>query len=359
MGTTFGSLHVYSMEPITGFENFRSFSPGWQTYLPQEAPEDHFELKKLAKLVSQRTDHPVLWFFIFDSESISFEFFRSGRKIAGYTGDTGKNIYAIPDLIGIHADGKRRLSKILNCADVDFQLSLLEEYFGLCLLPVPELYGEDAEAFVRMRSDKLYQAYLNEEKKITGRHSPICTELVWESAGKLFHHEFNGDVLHYRPGLYLFGYDTFESNFVEDPLRPVRFTDGQLMSITREEFDSAPKLRHQDALEDDRYCVEWAKHYQVHFTDLAPESFRGRTMIAPRGYYIRWFDDKDRVILSNDRGGIAVADESMSVIAKLRVKGIPIDYSKGFLLTVGSESGFAYCYHPNNYVRIYRLYDKS
>ena len=353
MGTTFASVHVYSAEPISGFGNFHLFSPGWQTYLPEEAAEDPFALKKLAKLVSQRTDHPVLWFFIFDSESISFEFFRSGRKIAGYTGDTGKNIYAIPDLIGIHADGKRRLSKILNCADVDFQLSLLEEYFGLCLLPVPELYGESAAAFARVRGDQLYQEFLNEEKKLTGKQSPIGAELVWEHVGKLFHHEFHGDVLHYRPGYYLFGYDTFES----DKLCPVRFCNGSLEAITQDEFDTAPKRSVHDREKDDRYDAEWDLQYRIRFTDSAPEGLRGRTLLAPRGYYMRWFDEKGRIILANDRG-IAVVDDSLKAIAKLSVKGIPTDYADGYLLTVGSESGFAYCYQPDNYVRIYRLFDR-
>lgn len=270
-----------------------------------------------------------------------------------------KNLFGIPSLIGYENGQKRRLSKILSCADIDIQLELLEEYFGVCLIPFPEILEESPNIISRVRGEDLYQAYLAEEKKLTGKQSPIQVMLVSEQTGKLFEHKFNdNDMQYFKPDHYYFGYDTFDSSFDGGALHPVRFEQGKLVSITQEEFDAAPKVLNQNARVDERYTEEFYPSYKVHFTDKAPDGFKNKTLVAPRGFYFYWFDEKERAILSDERGSIAVVDETLKVIAKMRVKGDPVDFVDGYILTAGSESFYAYYYNPSNAVRIYRIYDK-
>lgn len=362
MGTTFSSIHVYSPYEIKNFPNFHSFSAGWQTYMPTEEPEDPFAFRALAKKISRSIDAPVLCFFIFDSESILFEFYKNGKKVSAYSqADTNgcKNLYGIPALVGYESGQKKRLSPILSCADVDFQIELLEEYFGVCLLPFLEIFEEDPNALSRVRDEKRYLAYLEEEKKLTGKQSPIKAELISEQAGKLFGHKIDDkEWRFYTPGHYYFGYDTYASNLEDGALRPVRFEQGELVAITQEEFDAAPKALCQDSRGDERFSVEYYPVYKIHFTDKAPEGFKNKTLVTPRGVYFFCFDEKGRVILSNERNGIAVVDDTLKVIAKIRIKGEAVQIADGYILAAGGESFFAHCYNPNNAVRIYRMYDK-
>lgn len=107
MGTTLSSVHVYTPNAISDMEDFYSFSNGWQTYLPEEPPEDPFEYRPFAKKISKRIDAPVLWFYIFDSESIWFEFYQNGKRVSAYSQQdlTGtKNLYGVPALVGYEGD---------------------------------------------------------------------------------------------------------------------------------------------------------------------------------------------------------------------------------------------------------------
>ncbi len=357
MGTTFSSIHIYSSYEVNDFPNFYSFSAGWQTYMPKEEPEDPLVFRALAKKISRSIDAPVLWFYIYDSESLLFEFYKNGKKVAAYSQmDTNgcKNLYGIPTLIGYESGQKRRLSKILSCADIDFQLNLLEEYLGVCLLPFFEIFEEEPDTLSRVRGEKHYLAYLAEEKKLTGNQAPIKVELISEQTGKLFEHKFDdADKRFFKPYHYYFGYDIENS-----PLRPVRFEQGKLVAITEEEFDAAPKVLSQNARVDERFSEEFYPSYKVHFTDKAPEGLKNKTLVTPRGFYFYWFDEKGRAILSDERGGIAVVDDSLKVIAKLRVKGTPVEFADGYILTAGSESFYAYYYNPANSIRVYRIFDK-
>ena len=103
MGMTLSSIHVFTTEPIIGADYFVSLSDSWQTYMPPELPEDLFEYRKFAKRISNITDAPVLWFYVFDDEAIWFEFYQKGKRISAYSAEelTGtKNLYGIPSLIG-------------------------------------------------------------------------------------------------------------------------------------------------------------------------------------------------------------------------------------------------------------------
>ena len=362
MGTTLSSIHIYSPNPVSTFPDFHSFSDGWQTYVPKNEPEDPFAFQGLAKKISRSIDAPVLWFYIYDSDLLVFQFYKNGKKIASYsqTEPNGcKNLYAIPSMIGYENGQKRRLSKILSCADIEYQIALLEEYFGVCLVPIPELISESSNAMFRLRSESLYRSYLTEEKKLIGKKSPINVALVSEQTGKLFDGKFGDeDIWSFRPNYYYFGYSTFESNFRDGALYPVRFESGKLVPITQEEFDAVPPIPRQNAREDERFSEEFSPSYKVHFTDKAPDGLKNKTLVPPRGYYFYWFDEKGRAILSNERGGLAVVDDTLKVIAKIQVKGTPVNYADGYILTVGSESFFAYYYNPSNSIRIYRIFDK-
>lgn len=362
MGTTLSSVHVYTPNAISGMKDFYSFSNGWQTYLPEEPPEDPFEYRPFAKKISKRIDAPVLWFYIFDSESIWFEFYQNGKKVSAYSQQdlTGtKNLYGVPALVGYEEGQKRRLSRILSCADVDFQIELLEEYFGVCLIPFPEMLDEGEAALCRERGDRLYCSLLEEDKKVAGKQAPMKAELVWQRTGKIFERKFGADHNTFKPNHFYFGYDTFFSNFQNGALRPVRFEKGELVEISQEEFNCAPQVLCCDGRKDDRIEEEYYPVAKVRFTDKAPAGLRGKTLVMPRGFWFFCFDEKGRAILSDERGGISVVDDTLKVIAKMRVKGMPIIYADGYILTAGTHSFYAYVYDRSDAVRVYRISEKE
>lgn len=362
MGTTLSSVHIYTTTIVENesLSDFRTFSDGWYTYIPSETPDDPLQLCSFAKGISKRINAPVLWFYIFDSESIWFEFYQGGKRISAYSQEgmtSNKNLYGIPKLIGYEDGQKRRLSRILSCADIDLQLELLEEYFGVCLLPFPDMLDESPDIFHRIRSDKKYLALIEEDKKLTGKLSPFKAELVYERKGKLFYHHFGENDRFIKQHCYYLGYESLESLYQKGALTPVRFENGQLIPITQEEFDNAESIPRYESRKDDRFTEEYIP-YKVHFTDKAPAEFRGKTLTTPRGFYFNWFDEKGRAILSDERGGIAIVDDSLKVVAKMRVKGEPVDYLDGYILTTGSRSFFEYGYYPKDAVRIYRICEK-
>lgn len=363
MGTTFSSIHIYSPNAVCDFPDFRSFSEGWQTYMPMEEQEDPFVFQKLARKLSKKTDAPVLWFYTFDSEYNVFVFYRDGKRVAAYSQrDGNKNLYSIPALVGYESGQKQRLSKILSCASLDLQITLLEEYFGVCLLPLPELLEESPELLSRVRSETQYRAYMAEEKRLTGKRAPVEMVMVLERTGKVFLSRFgDGDMMTRRPHYYYFGYDTPESTFQNGALRPVHFEQGKLVPVSQEEFDAVPKVKFLTWAEGEGeiFSDEFYPTYKVHFTEKAPAGFRNKTLTTPPGFYFYWFDEKCRAILSDEHGGLAVVDDSLKVIAKMRVKGRPVDFVDGCILTVGRDSIGGYGYDPFSHIRIYRMVDKE
>jgi hypothetical protein len=360
MGMTLSSIHVFTTEPIIGVEYFVSLSDSWQTYMPPELPEDLFEYRKFAKRISNITDAPVLWFYVFDDEAIWFEFYQKGKRISAYSSEelTGtKKLYGIPSLIGYEDGQKRRLSRILACADVEFQIELLEEYFGVCLLVCPEFQDEPKETFRRERCDVKYQELLAEEKEITGKKARIKAELVFEEKGKIFYHKFADCGNTYKPQHYYFGYKSWASILVNGNLKPVRFAGDQLLTISQKEFDAAASVPKMFEHEDERFTYEFFPVNKVSFTEKAPQGLRGKTLKMPKGYYFQWFDHKGRAILSDEKGGLIIVDDSLKAIAKIRLKGSPVDYVDGYILTAGSRSFFEYCHYPTDAIRIYKLID--
>jgi len=347
---------------VEGFGRFLPLSDSWQTFIPEEEPENPLEHRKLAKKISKSIAAPVLWFFIFDEEAIQFEFYLNGKRVATYDQRDSiacKNLYGIPALVGYESGQKRRLSKILSCGDIDFQLEMLEEYFGLCLVPFPELLDEDPGKLQRCRGEEKYLEYMAEEKKLSGRNAPIRAELVWEREGKIFHTRF-GEFKHglIRPHHYYFGFSAPVPETEDYVLHTVRFTGTELEYITQEQFDSVTETYWHDSMSHDSYSIEGFPSYRIHFSDTAPEHLRGKTLIPPRGFQFYRFDEKGRVLLTNTRGSLAVVDKTMKVIAKMQLKGMPVDYLNGHILTAGGGSLWAYFYSSSDKIRIYHIVEK-
>lgn len=60
-------------------------------------------------------------------------------------------------------------------------------------------------------------------------------------------------------------------------------------------------------------------------------------------------------MLTDYKRSLIVMDNTGNVVSRCSIKGDPVDYRDGFILTEGPGSEYAYEYSPNDYVRIYRL----
>lgn len=362
MGTTFSSVHVYRSEAITEHGRFRSFSEGWQTYLP-EGEVDAGQLQKFARKLSKLLPEPVLWFSLFDSDKAYFSIYQGGKQAAAGAPLSCTHVFRIPALVGYGEGQKRRIAQILSDTEGEEQTALLEEFFGVCLLPLPELLEEEPEALCRQREDTLYRAFQEKAKALaipSGKHAPVQVELVHERDGKLFYSLFNGPRVK-KSDCFLFGYETAEPE--ARALRPMRFRNGKLESISQVEYDSQEAdLEIADKMVEDK-VNPWPRPSEFVFTRQAPAAFQGKSIILDRNfnpeYVFACFDHRERAIFEGARGTLLVVNASMEVIAKLRIKGDFVCCRDGYILTAGSGSFYAYCYDPGQKVRIYRILDKE
>ena len=220
MGLTLCSVHILSDEmPRIPGADFESFSNGWYTCKNLGSFEDDY---KLARKISKITDKPVLFFFVYDSDIVSFSFLINGRKIVDFSTESTsspKGISKIPEIVGDDQKGsKRKISTLLQCADNERLISLLEEYFGLNLLFDAEYLSESTDVKFE-KGEGLYREYLEEYKKICGKNAAIRAEMIKEYHGKIFMSQFGSEK--YCPQFYyLFGYDTPENH----KLHPVLFS---------------------------------------------------------------------------------------------------------------------------------------
>lgn len=352
MGTTFSSIHILSNEaPQISYFEFKSFSNGWQTCINIFSDWDPNYLLNAAKLISKQTSSPVLCYYIFDSEYIHFEFLQNGKLFARYSDDefvSNKNLYGIPPLLGYASGYKKRLSNILGCSDAEEKNDLLEEYFGVCLLPFPECFS-DHSTLIREKSDILYTEFIENEIALTGPKAPISLDLITEQKGKIFWDYFGKYTK--KEHCYLFGYDVPNSK----SLKPVRFCGEQIKPISTEEFDqNRIPLRYQR----DFYEMEYGATSYALFNDLAPASYTNKKMKMPNGFFPLGFDTKNRLVLHGQRK-IYIADESMNIIAKKTIKGDCADMVGDFILTYSGDSFCGYEYEPKATIRIYRLIEKK
>ena len=354
MGTTLSSIHILSNEAIQldGFK-FQSFSDGWQTATAGFSDHDFKCAWNEANLISKKIAFPVLHYYISDSDSVYFRFLQKGKCISQYSDDEfikNKNLYGIPALIGYGDGYKKRLSCILSCADANEKNKMLEEFFGVCLLPFSE-YLSTPSILKREKSDTLYREFIKKEKEITGKQASISLNLIAEIKGKIFTNYFGSFPLTEKEHCFLFGYEAEGSN----ELKPVRFSGEKLEQISLEEFNQD---RTSTIDKSSFYIFDREIPHGVIFSDKTPEPYRGKKMKLPSGMYPFAFDDKNRLILSQ-HGKIVVADESMKIIAKCSIKGEPTDMVGSYILSTSVMSFFGYCYDPVSTVRIYKLVDKK
>ncbi len=347
MGTTFVSIHIYENNAIEdSFFKFSSFSDGWQTNVTDLSEIDFNTIFKNVKRISKTCDAPVLWFSVNDSDYMDFAFYVKGKLSAKYSFES-KNLYGIPGLIGLGEGNKKRLSNILQAADIDERIALLEEYFGVCLLPFPECFATP-EILKRERSDRLYLEYTKKNKAIMKAGASISAKIVAEYDGKLFANVF-GEHETVKEHCFLYGYK--DEN---DQLAPVRFCGGALEPITAEEFNTD---RIPDQIKQDEFEIKFGGVCSVTFKDKSPEAYVGKTMNLPNGYFPFGFDSKERLVLCSERG-IAVVNKNLEIIAKVSLKGDIDDMVDDYILTTTGGSFFAYLYEPNAKIRIYQLTDK-
>lgn len=188
------SVHILSDEmPMIPGVDFHSFSEGWYTCTNLCSFEDEY---KLARKISKNTEKPLLYFFVYDSDIVSFVFLKSGRIIVDFSTESSsvpKGISKIPEIIGDDQKGcKRKISTILQCSDNELLISLLEEYFGLNLL-FDAVDRSDSTDFKVEKGDRIYREYLEEYKKICGKNAAIRAEMIKEYHGKIFVSQFGSE----------------------------------------------------------------------------------------------------------------------------------------------------------------------
>lgn len=328
MGFTLSSIHVYTDQSIeSGLCKFDSFSDHWQTCVTAFSnPGVYLEkAKKLSKEISA----PVLCFGVFDSDFITLTFYVNGRIEASYSGNgfsAARNIYRIPQLVGYESGEKRRLSRILACADAERQIDMLEELFGVCLLIDEELiaFGEHLH---RTKGNALYQAFWEEEKALEGAHANLKANLIFEQAA------FLDDHIPLSTFYYPLHY--FRMEELTRAVSIVHFQNGKLIPVppAQQEHVISQRILYEDRYGYDLVVSEPNISQGWRFCENAPEAFAGKVMKLPAGFYPFYFYDKDRFLLSNLRNTVAFMDESLKIIKKLHLQGIPYDVADGYILT--------------------------
>ena len=347
MGTSLTSVHVFSNSaPVDCGFSFRSFSPDWQTCIDDFSGQLPGCSRGAAKLISKHTDSPVLYFEVFDSEAVWFEFFLNGKPV--------KKLFDIPALIGYGDGQKRRLSLILQCSDVDLEIGMLEEYLGVCLLYTPEL--EDVpELLCRKRNDTLYKRYQENEKTLTGKAAPFKINLIAEYPGKLFWDVF-GKHETSKPHFFLYGYTSAESLIKNDhKLTPVQFT-GSALEISDSDTFEQDRMPHR--YEDLRFEMHYGTPCKVTFSHDCPPDYCGKTMTLPDGFFPWAFLQSGELLLQGNRR-VYVVDETLKVVAKLSIKGDIADVVGNYILTTTGDSFCGYCYEPKAKIYIYEVAKKQ
>ena len=322
MGTTVSSIHIYTSEPIPeGLGSFVSFSKGWQTRLPEPSAANDFEAdQKQARRLSKHLPYPILYFWEFDSDEFGFVLFCSGKQVTIFGTDPyteAKGLFKLPEYIGYPEGNKRRLSRILSCADMEYSIAMLEEYFGVCLEVFFDLLDMPQD-LIRTRSDEKYRAYLEEERRFTGKDAGIYVELTEEVFGKLEDNPVFGDFS--RPKQHIFYLAQFHTLAERcSPLPAVEFRHGKLMPADGSVIQKA-KIKEYD---DPRFHVEFYPRTTVTFSDLSPAPYRSKCFTAlPRGYYPYDFDEGDALILQRERGGCAFWNYDVEFVGRCGGDGV-------------------------------------
>lgn len=356
MGVTISSIHVYSKDEISLPDlKFVSFSQNWYTLIAEQDTLNSTLAKKISKLLQM----PVLWFSTLDSEGIAFCFCLGGKFVSQYSDffQQSKGIFSIPSLIGYEKGHKRRISHILSCSDFDQKISLLEEFFGVCLLLFPELLTTSPAEMNCVRGEAKYLEFNEEEKKLRGKNAPVKATLISKAHGKIFYQRFKQNIGYHRHRYFYFGYDTEASAYSDGNLRPIHFLNGEFIPAAEE--DMSVQLV-SDSSEDESFRINYDyPKVIVDCTEKAPKRYANKSLVMPNGFFPLGFDNRERIFLYNIHGGIVVMDPDNKIISRFSVKGIPFLLDGEYILTSDQGSFFAYLYEPNSYICIYRITDKS
>ncbi len=352
MGTSLISIHIFgSAAPEHTDVSFVSHASNRLTCTDNLTEKGWGFAHKTAKLISKQIDVPILCFGVFDSEMIWLEFFQNGTSAARYSDgavSSNRKLYDIPAMVGYRDGQKKRLSHILACSDTDRKISMLEEFFGVCLLYHPEL-EETPNILFRAQEDKLYRDYLAEEKALSGAKSPISLKLIREYPGKLFFDTF-GNHTTVKPHFFLYGF--CEENC--RTLTPMQFTGTDLAAVESDVFQTDRIIRQH---EDPRFEIHYGTRCKAGFSELCPPAYRGKTMTLPNGFYPVGFLPSGELLLEGN-GRIFFADDSCKIVAKSSIKGEVADVLDRYILTVSGDSFCGYCYDPKAKIRIYETIKK-
>ena len=153
----------------------------------------------------------------------------------------------------------------------------------------------------------------------------------------------------------MFGYDASDQR----ELRPVFFSGGELVPcvLKSEDYVKLPGNRYP-AWVSVKYDVRVDKYY-FKFASDAPAEFAGSEIACPKGYYFLSTDNRNHIILTDYKHSLLFMDRTGNVVSRCSVKGDPIAFRDGFILTEGPGSGFAFEYSSTDYVRIYKLHYKT
>ncbi len=348
------SVHIVAEQlPMIEGVTFKSFSNGWYTLVDRLENVDLYEFsRKLSKMI----DAPIFCFSISDEEMINITVFKKGKIAARYDDYEffeNRKIYDIPALAGLSDGMKRRLSVILGCVKLSWRISLLEEYFGVCILS-KDNFGGNCKKYKREKSDIEYKKYCEYEKIITGKKAPFVLKLIKTYNGKLFDKHFGEYARTLKPHYFYYDNSDEKADYVSGLLQ-VRFTGTELTNAQDEDYsiNSNYISYEQDSRFDIQYRGE-GNHRTVAFSSDCPEAFRGRIFSLLEGYYPYDFLPGGELLLFN-RGHIAVMNAEGDLLARQSISGDIADIIDDYILTASSDSFYGYEYNKKAKIHIYKI----
>lgn len=351
MGLSFISLHVFSGQKIdSSLGSFVSYSEGWQT-LAEDIPAYDEALLRRCRRISKLALAPVLLFQVLDSDCCIMNIYSGGKDIARLVGSEHSGMTKIPALLGFEDQPKNRLREIISCTDAETQCAMLEEYFGLCLLPLPELSPEEKR---RSRDDKLYRAWRAEEKQLFSGCGRLKTELIQEIPG----------MLHLRLGfsdknlydLHYFGYQKPGYEHPSQAYSAVCFRNGRLEPVSEEELS-----RHRIPIGSG--MPRWStpiqeEYFPVHRITLppdAPENLAGRTLKIPDTFMFCGYYKETYLVLANGQRTLILMNSDGRILFRMRFSCDILDYADGHVLTCTGNVAIFSPDSSGHFIQIHRI----
>jgi len=352
MGISLTGIHVYgsSAPERCGF-SFHSYSENWFTCTDDFSDVSPGDAYNAARKISTTVSAPVLFYQIEDADTVFLAVFTNGKLAARYADDeciTNKKARGIPAILGLGDSEGKQFSHILLCPDAERKTAMLEEFFGVCLLYLPE-FRDCPELLFRRRGDTLYCQYREEEKALTGKAAPYRAVLTEEYPGKLFFHDFGAEKTK-KEHCFLYGYAS-EDRLEDRPLTPVYFAGPCLEAADPKAFrEGRTPLQNRDS----RFQMEYGTKTAVTFSAECPDSYVGKRMTLPAGFRPIGFLPTGVLILEG-KNRIFLTDDTLKIIAELSIKGEIADITGDYVLTVSGDSFCGYAYERGAKIRIYRI----